>query len=77
MIEYDALSQKPKVFKSLTGTTVPEFEELREKTYPVWQGQERERLNRADRQRAMGGGRKYEVKFQGVRLLLWGGQVHR
>ena len=73
MIEYQELSQKPRIFKSLTGTTVEEFEELAEKTYPVWQAQERERLNRADRVRAIGGGRKYQLKFQAQLLmsLVW------
>ena len=73
MINYQELSQKPQIFKSLAGTTVEEFDELARKTYPIWQKQEHERLNRPDRVRAIGGGRKYELKFQAQLLmtLVW------
>jgi IS5 family transposase len=73
MITYQELSQKPRIFKSLTGTTVEEFNELATKTYPVWQKQENDRLNRPNRVRAIGGGRKYELKFQAQLLmtLVW------
>jgi hypothetical protein len=73
MINYQDLSQKPKIFKNLTGATIDEFNELYRQTYPVWQQQEQERLSRPDRQRAIGGGRKYELKFQEQLLmtLVW------
>ena len=73
MIKYQELSQKPRIFKSLTGTTIEEFDEWLEKTYPVWQRQEQERLTRPDRVRAIGGGRKYELKFRAQLLmtLVW------
>lgn len=73
MINYQRLSQKPKIFKSLTGTTIDEFNELYQQTYPVWQQQEQERLSRPDRHRAIGGGRKYEleVREQLLMTLVW------
>ncbi len=73
MIDYQRLSQKPKIFKNLTGATIDEFNELYRQTYPVWQQQEQERLSRPNRQRAIGGGRKYELKFreQLLMTLVW------
>jgi len=73
MISYESLSPKPRIFKSLTGTTVPEFDKLCEQVYPVWQRNEMERLNRPERQRAIGGGRNYSLKFreQLLMTLVW------
>ena len=73
MINYQRLSQKPKIFKNLSGATIDEFNELYRQTYPVWQQQEQERLSRPNRQRAIGGGRKYELKFreQLLMTLVW------
>ena len=73
MINYQDLSQKPKIFKNLTGATIDEFNELYRQTHPVWQQQEQERLSRPNRQRAIGGGRKYELKFreQLLMTLVW------
>lgn len=73
MINYQCLSQKPKIFKNLTGVTIDEFNELYQQTYPVWQQQEQDRLSRPNRQRAIGGGRKYELKFREQLLmsLVW------
>ena len=73
MISYQGLSQKPKIFKSLAGVTLTEFDDLYRQTYPVWHQQEQERLNRPTRQRAIGGGRKYELKFREQLLmsLIW------
>ena len=73
MIDYQRLSEKPKIFKNLSGVTIDEFDELYQQTYPVWYQQEQERLSRPNRQRAIGGGRKYELKFQEQLLmsLVW------
>ena len=73
MINYQDLSQKPKIFKNLTGATIDEFNDLYRQAYPVWQQQEQDRLSRPDRQRAIGGGRKYELKFreQLLMTLVW------
>jgi len=71
MINYQRLSQKPKIFKNLTGATIDEFDRVYQQAYPVWQ--EQERLSRPNRQRAIGGGRKYELKFreQLLMTLVW------
>jgi hypothetical protein len=69
MIEYTSLSQQPRIFKSLTGMTVGEFDDLCQRTRPVWQRNERERLSRWNRQRAIGAGRKYELGFREQLLM--------
>lgn len=73
MINYKRLSQQPKIFKNLTGVTIDEFDELYDRTYPIWQQQEQARLSRPDRQRVIGGGRKYELTFREQLLmsLVW------
>ena len=69
MITYQRLSQQPEIFKNLTGVTIAEFNELERQTYPIWQQHERERLSRSNRQRAIGGVRKYELKFRAQLLM--------
>jgi len=69
MITYEELVKRPRVFKSLTGVSVPEFDELLSKVSPVWLQQEYERLNRPERQRALGGGGDYKLALR-ERLLM-------
>jgi len=69
MVTYDKLKRKPRAFRSLTGMSIGEFEELYRKLIPVWAKAERERLNRPDRKRAVGGGRTYKLKLK-ERLLM-------
>jgi hypothetical protein len=69
MITYEELIKKPRVFKSLTGVTILEFDDLLEKVSPVWLQLEYERLDRPERQRAIGGGGEYKLKLQ-ERLLM-------
>lgn len=69
MLNYQSLKAKPAVFKSLTGVTVNEFDELLEKVTPVWVDLEQQRLDRAERQRAVGGGSEYKLALQ-ERLLM-------
>jgi hypothetical protein len=45
----------------MTGLTVPEFNELLDDILPRFGQAEQERLSRADRQRAIGGGRQFEM----------------
>lgn len=73
MLRVDTLQRKPVVFRALTGVTVEEFREIYEKCLPVWEQLEQERLNRPDRQRAIGGGRKYLLSLPDMLLmtLLW------
>ncbi len=64
MITYDKLKQKPRAFRSLTGMSITEFDELFQKLIPVWAGSERERLSRPDRKRAVGGGHPYRLRLK-------------
>ena len=69
MISYDELIKKPRVFKSLTGVTPAEFDDLLTKVTPIWLQQEHDRLNRPDRQRNIGGGGDYKLALR-ERLLM-------
>lgn len=73
MITFENLSKKPSTFKGFTGVTVVEFEELLEKATPVWVKHEHKRLERPDRQRAIGGGRRPQLGLRGQLLvtLVW------
>jgi len=71
MLRFEKLSRRPADFRRLTGVTLEEFGTLKEKTFPVWQRLRKERLNRSDRIRALGGGRKTKLKiFENEVLLL-------
>ncbi len=64
MITYNKLKKKPRAFRSITGMSIAEFDELYRKFVPVWTGAERERLSRPDRKRAIGGGHPYALKLR-------------
>lgn len=72
-IKYQELHQKPRLFKSLFGVTVAEFADLYAKVLPEWAEREVARLNARPRQRAIGGGRKYNLALRERLLmtLLW------
>lgn len=69
MITYEKLKKKPRAFKSIIGVTVAEFEELYRKFVPLWSESEKKRLDRPDRQRAIGGGNSYTLALR-ERLLM-------
>jgi len=69
ILQYERLSQHPKVFKSLTGLRVSEFDELVADVLPAYREAEIERLSRPDRQRAIGGGHPFELD-DGDHILL-------
>ena len=73
MITYENLSKKPGIFKGFTGVTIREFDGLLEKATSIWVEQEQHRLDRPDRQRAMGGGCKPKFGLEGQLLvtLVW------
>ena len=73
MISSEKLAKKPRVFKSITGLSIEEFEQLYQRFAPVWVEHERQRLKRPHRKRAIGGGRKYtlELKDQLVMVTCW------
>lgn len=55
------LTRYPKVFQSLTGLRVREFEHLLVDLLPMYQAAEIKRLRRPDRQRALGGGDRCDL----------------
>jgi transposase len=69
MITYDKLKRKPRAFRSITGMSITEFDELYQRLIPAWARSERERLSRPDRQRAVGGGHPYSLGLK-ERLLM-------
>jgi hypothetical protein len=73
MITYKELSKQSRVFKSLTGVTVTEFDQLYEKVQPIWLENEIKRLSQRKRKRAIGGGRDYtlELKERLLMTLVW------
>ena len=71
MLRFSTLSQRPVVFKRLTGVSLEEFEVLRRKTQTHWERLRRKRLDRPDRIRSFGGGRKSKLQtFEDELLLL-------
>ena len=73
MFRYDQLKKSPHSFQTLTGISITEFDELFVRFDPLWQQNERQRLNQRKRQRQIGAGRKYELdlKSQVVMILVW------
>jgi hypothetical protein len=69
ILQYEYLSQYPKVFKSLTGLHVSEFDALVEEVLPAYREAEIQRLSRPDRQRAIGGGHPFELDDRDHMLL--------
>lgn len=73
MLTYHGLRRNPRVFKRITGITVEEFERLYADFEPAWIAAEQARLERAERQRAIGGGNnfKLDVETQLLLVLVW------
>ena len=73
MISYEKLEKKPSAFKSIVGVTIAEFDELFQRFVPEWEEAERERLNRPNRQRAIGAGHPYTLALKEMLLmtLVW------
>lgn len=61
-INYIRLQQFPKVFVSMTGLSVKEFDDLADEILPVQAKAEQKRLKRPNRQRALGGGRPFSLQ---------------
>jgi hypothetical protein len=59
---YSDLSRHPDVFRSLTGLRVAEFDALAAEVLPRFAADERRRLARPDRRRAIGGGRAFGLR---------------
>lgn len=70
MLSYEKLKNKPRIFRSLTGLSLSEFEKLLPSFEQAWQEYiYREYINRDDRKRRYGGGRKAELKDSRDKLL--------
>ena len=61
ILRYDHLSRFPKVFQAMTGLHLTEFDALLEDVLPRFGAAETQRLTRAERQRAIGGGHPFDL----------------
>ena len=69
MLRYGALSVHPRVFKSMTGLRVADFDALVEDVLPALRGAEQARRSGRPRQRAVGGGHPFELAGRDQILL--------
>jgi hypothetical protein len=69
MMRYAWLSRYSVVFQSVTGLRVGEFDQLMDEVVPLYTATEQARLERPDRQRAMGAGHPFELKLRDHILL--------
>lgn len=60
MTIYDKLRRRPAAFRNLTSLSVDEFDALYEELADKIEGYDERRLNRKDRERAIGGGGQYQ-----------------
>ena len=73
LLHYARLRQRPQVFKTLTGLTLADFDQLVTDLLPAFAAAERQRLSRPDRQRAIGAGRQFELapRDQVLLTVIW------
>lgn len=70
MLSYSSLQNKPRIFQSLTGLSVAEFEQLLPEFEQAWQTYVKEHhIQGKTRQRGYGGGRNARQKEPGDKLL--------
>src|SRR5581483_6230968 len=69
MLRYAALSAHPRVFKSMTGLTVEDFDALVADVLPALRRADYARRSQRPRQRAIGGGHPYELSGRDQILL--------
>jgi hypothetical protein len=69
-LNFNYFFKKPTKFYRFTGLEVGEFLFLKEEIEPLWQKAELKRLFRPNRQRAIGGGRKYHLRTLEDKMLL-------
>lgn len=69
VLRYHDLSQNQPLFQALTGLGLTEFDELVKTILPGYTAAEKKRLNRPDRQRAVGGGPDFELEARDQILL--------
>ena len=73
ILRYDHLSRFPKVFQVMTGLRLAEFDDLLTNVLPRFGAAETERLTRAERQRAIGGGHPFDLtpRDQCLLTVIW------
>jgi len=73
VLRFHDLSQNQHLFQAMTGLCVTEFEALLATILPHYTAAEQQRLNRPDRQRAVGGGPDFElaVRDQILMTIVW------
>jgi DDE superfamily endonuclease/Helix-turn-helix of DDE superfamily endonuclease len=73
MLTYERLSKKPGAFQSMTGLSVTEFDALYARVWPRFDALIRQQTERADRQRAPGGGRRsgHALSERLLMTLVW------
>jgi hypothetical protein len=69
IMRYEHLTHHPNVFQAVTGLRIGEFDELLEDVQPQYAQTERERLERRERQRAIGAGHPFELSDRDQILL--------
>ena len=69
MLSYEKLTRKPKVFKTFTGLTPEQCNAIYTEMEQQYPKQERKRLKRKNRKRAVGAGRKFKRSIQDRMLM--------
>ena len=69
MLNYTKLSKKPRAFKRFTGFTIEEYNKIYQTIASKYHKFENKRLNRKDRMRAIGGGRKFDLELNNRFLM--------
>jgi hypothetical protein len=69
VLRYHDLSQNQPLFQAMTSLHITEFDELVNTVLPWYTAAEKKRLNRPDRQRAVGGGAEFELDARDQILL--------
>jgi len=70
MLNYDALSKKPLIFKSFTGLEIEEFDALYFKIQASHAAYEEKRLHREDRKRKIGAGHPFKLPLKDRLVML-------
>ena len=73
ILRYDHLQRFPRVFRTMTGLTVPEFDALWTDLQPRFQAARRDRAQRPGRRRAPGGGPHFllDARDQALVTIVW------
>ena len=69
-MSYRRVCKKPLLFRSLTGLTVPEFDQISSEIGSKYEEYERRRLSKRKRKRDVGAGRPFKLKPRERLLML-------